>query len=75
MRRNPFMTCFSVLVLLAVGAAQVHRSPKPQIESAAGLPAPDFTLQDQSRKAFRLSTLRGNPVLLIFYRGYWDRIA
>jgi cytochrome oxidase Cu insertion factor (SCO1/SenC/PrrC family) len=60
-----------VLALAAASAAQVHRLPKPQIESAAGQPAPDFTLRDQSGKAFRLSEFRGNRVLLIFYRGYW----
>ncbi len=66
-----FMTCFAVLALLFVGAAQVHRLPKPQIDSAAGQPAPDFTLRDQLGKEFRLSALRGSRLLLIFYRGYW----
>jgi cytochrome oxidase Cu insertion factor (SCO1/SenC/PrrC family) len=65
------VSSFAVLVLMATGTAQVHRLPKPQIESAVGQPAPDFTLRDQSGKAFRLSALRGNRELLIFYRGYW----
>ena len=65
------MACFAVLTLLVVGAAQVHRLPKAQIEAAPGQPAPDFTLQDQSGKEFRLSALRGSRLLLIFYRGYW----
>ncbi len=45
--------------------------PKPQIGSAAGQLAPDFTLKDQDGKTFRLADLRGHWVLLFFYRGYW----
>jgi cytochrome oxidase Cu insertion factor (SCO1/SenC/PrrC family) len=66
-----WVPCFAVLTFLAVGAAQVHRLPKPQIDSSAGQLAPDFSLQDQSGNRFRLSSIRGNRVLLIFYRGYW----
>ena len=64
------MSGLVVLILMAMGTAQVHRLPKPQVESADGQLAPDFTLQDQSGKEFRLSALRGNRLLLIFYRGY-----
>jgi cytochrome oxidase Cu insertion factor (SCO1/SenC/PrrC family) len=60
-----------VLTFVIGGTAQVHRLPKPQITSAEGQPAPNFTLRDQSGKEFRLSALRGTRVLLIFYRGYW----
>ena len=56
---------FVLLFLLAM------RVPKPQIATAAGKPAPDFTLKDQDGHDFTLSSLRGSPVLLIFYRGYW----
>jgi len=45
--------------------------PKPQIASAAGKPAPAFTLKDQDGKDFALASLRGEHVLIIFYRGYW----
>jgi cytochrome oxidase Cu insertion factor (SCO1/SenC/PrrC family) len=45
--------------------------PKPQIASAAGKAAPDFTLKDQDGHDFTLSSLRGEPVLLLFYRGSW----
>jgi cytochrome oxidase Cu insertion factor (SCO1/SenC/PrrC family) len=71
MASNRLAASVAVLVLVAASAAQVHRLPKPQVESAAGQPAPDFTLRDQSGQAVRLSGLRGNRVLLIFYRGYW----
>jgi peroxiredoxin len=34
--------------------------------------APDFTLEDQNGKKITLSDARGkNPVVLVFYRGYW----
>jgi len=45
--------------------------PKPQITSAQGKFAPDFTLKDQEGRPFRLASLRGKRVLLVFYRGYW----
>ena len=54
-----------LLFLLAI------RVPKPQVASAAGQILPDFTVKDQDNHDFTLSSLRGSPVLLIFYRGYW----
>jgi cytochrome oxidase Cu insertion factor (SCO1/SenC/PrrC family) len=58
---------------LAVGLAftQSRPYPKPQTASAAGQPAPDFTLKDQNGADFALAGQRGNWVLLYFYRGYW----
>jgi len=59
-------------IILAAGSATAQqRLPAPQIASAEGQPAPDFTLQDQNGKALRLSSLRGSRVLLVFYRGHW----
>ena len=55
MFRARFMSGLVVLILMAMGTAQVHRLPKPQVESADGQLAPDFTLQDQSGKEFRAS--------------------
>ena len=37
----------------------------------AGQPAPDFLLYDQEGKPVRLSGLRGQKVLLVFYKGYY----
>jgi cytochrome oxidase Cu insertion factor (SCO1/SenC/PrrC family) len=45
--------------------------PKPQVESSTGKPTPDFTLNDENGKQFRLSDQHGKWVLLYFYRGYW----
>jgi cytochrome oxidase Cu insertion factor (SCO1/SenC/PrrC family) len=64
----------AVLVLALLGAGFIlykMRLPKPQVASAAGRLAPDFTLKDQSSQPFRLADQLGHPVLLIFYRGYW----
>jgi peroxiredoxin len=36
-----------------------------------GLPAPDFSLQSLNDDWVKLSQLRGNKVLMIFYRGHW----
>ena len=64
-------------VLLAVGVigtvvlAQKMKLPKPQITSAAGTPAPDFTLSDQNAQPYHLADQKGHRVLVIFYRGYW----
>jgi cytochrome oxidase Cu insertion factor (SCO1/SenC/PrrC family) len=60
-----------VLFALLSTLAWTQVLPKPQIASAEGKPAPAFTLKDQAGKDFRLSSLRGKRVILIFYRGYW----
>jgi len=66
-------TLLGLLVLLmpVSMAAQSKAYPKPQVASATGKPAPDFTLKDQSGKRFKLHSQHGKWVLLYFYRGYW----
>lgn len=59
------------LFLFTVFAAGQQVLPKPQVSSAENKPAPDFALKDQQGKTFRLASMRGKRVLLIFYRGYW----
>ena len=61
------------VVLLAAMASGQSNYPlaRPQVESAQGKPAPDFTLPDQDGKPFQLSKLRGQRVVVIFYRAYW----
>ena len=58
-------------LLLSLLTAPQQILPKPQIASAEGKPVPDITLKDQNGKTFRLASLRGKRVLLLFYRGYW----
>ena len=63
-----------VLVCLLAGGgwmAWKMRLPKPQASYADLQFAPDFTLNDQAGKPFTLSSLRGSPVVVVFYRGYW----
>lgn len=60
-----------VILVLGVIFLILIRVPKPQIASAQGSLAPDFTVKDQDGRDFTLSSLRGSPVLLILYRGYW----
>src|SRR5882724_10330616 len=45
----------------------------PSLQPAVGVGAlaPDFSAIDADGVAFRLSDLRGSPVLLKFFRGYW----
>ena len=61
----------AAIVVLGVLFWLGTRVPKPQTASAAGQVLPDFTVKDQDNHDFTLSSLRGSPVLLIFYRGYW----
>jgi cytochrome oxidase Cu insertion factor (SCO1/SenC/PrrC family) len=63
---------FAILLLASVFASgQANSYPRPQIPSAVGQIAPDFTLKDQDGKDFKLSDQRSHWVLLFFYRGYW----
>jgi cytochrome oxidase Cu insertion factor (SCO1/SenC/PrrC family) len=61
----------AIVVVFGLLFWRAMQVPKPQIASAAGKAAPDFTLKDQDGHDFTLSSQRGAPVLLIFYRGYW----
>lgn len=71
-RKRIWLTVALVLVagLAALFLRAIH-IPKPQVSSVEGKPAPDFTIKDQDGNPFQLSGLRGQRVLLIFYRGYF----
>jgi peroxiredoxin len=70
MNRRALVQIAAILLLPGIAAAQ-QILPRPQIASAEGKLAPDFTLKDQSNKPFHLASMHGKRVLLIFYRGYW----
>ena len=73
-RRKFAIWLIAALFVVIIGFGAVvwkMKLPKPQIASAAGQPAPDFTLADQSGQLFHLADQRGHRALLIFYRGYW----
>lgn len=63
-----------LIVGLSCGANQ--ESPSDELVSRTspvqtGEMAPDFTLADQHNQQVKLSSARGAPVVLVFYRGYW----
>lgn len=66
----------TLLVLLGIYACmplqgQTRSYPEPQVASAVGQPAPEFTLKNENGETFDLARQRGSWVLLYFYRGYW----
>ena len=61
----------SIPALLFLLATFTSGLPDKATAVAAGELAPDFQLKDADGNAFRLSALRGSPVLIKFYRGYW----
>lgn len=71
MKRFAIGTAIALVALALVVFVYLKSYPKPQIASAAGVLAPDFTLQDSAAQPFTLSAQRGHNVALIFYRGYW----
>jgi cytochrome oxidase Cu insertion factor (SCO1/SenC/PrrC family) len=56
-----------LFLLLTFTSGLPHQRPAV----AVGDWAPDFAAVDADGIAFRLSQLRGSPVLLKFYRGHW----
>lgn len=67
----PLIALLAVAVIGTVVLAQKMKLPKPQIASATGTPAPDFTLSDENAQPYHLADQKGHRVLVIFYRGYW----
>src|SRR5512139_942359 len=48
-----------------------YQMPAAARAPAVGAVAPDFALLDHRGNELRLSALRGQPVVLLFYRGFW----
>lgn len=62
----------------ATGGSAMNDQQSPAQTKARNAPvgvgevAPDFTLEDEKGNKVTLSEARGkNPVVLVFYRGYW----
>lgn len=75
-RRWLTVSALAVTVLLLGFASYFHfvamRVPATPTQLAVGQPAPDFALPDAAGRSVRLSDYRGRqPVVLVFYRGYW----
>lgn len=76
------MKLVSAIVFILLSATVTHgqlgprdnpnSSPYDINRVKVGDKAPDFTLEDMSKKKITLSDFRGKKnVVLIFYRGYW----
>jgi cytochrome oxidase Cu insertion factor (SCO1/SenC/PrrC family) len=50
---------------------QISGMPAAPMAVAVGQEAPDFTAPDSNGEPLTLSSLRGRPVLLKFFRGHW----
>ena len=48
-----------------------YQLPPAAHAPTVGATAPDFALLDQTGQAVKLSSFRGRPVVLLFYRGFW----
>lgn len=75
-RRWLTVSALVVSVLLLALAGFFHfvamRVPLTRTQLVVGRSAPDFTLPDAAGRPVRLSDYRGKqPVVLVFYRGYW----
>jgi 4-hydroxybenzoate polyprenyltransferase len=54
-----------------LGLHTISRMPDRPAAARVGDAAPDFTALDAEGESFRLSALRGRPVLFKFFRGHW----
>jgi cytochrome oxidase Cu insertion factor (SCO1/SenC/PrrC family) len=66
----------SLLVAAALAPRVAFAADQPALDKradpvAVGQVAPDFTLEDQNGRKLILSSERGKPVVLVFYRGHW----
>jgi peroxiredoxin len=61
----------AILAAMFLVATATSDLPKKKLAVSVGSIAPDFTATDASGRQFRLSDLRGRPLLLKFYRGFW----
>ena len=65
--RRIFVLTFLIVALVTATRAQTRTKPLAVSETA-----PDFTLVDHHGQKVTLSDSKGkNPVVLVFYRGYW----
>ena len=83
MNRLPLVVAFLIGIAVAVWATRSSAPPPlgpadgfdlPAVDTgrvAVGDVAPDFTLESREGEPVTLSELRGQRVLLVFYRGHW----
>lgn len=64
---------WAVIVALGVAGWEGYKYVEHKASSkdfATNQAAPDFLVRDQQGRPFQLSSLRGDKVLLVFYRGH-----
>ena len=66
----------TALLVVGLSCGEVKQSPSTELVPRnspvqVGEMAPDFTLEDQNRQKVTLSSARGTPTVLVFYRGHW----
>lgn len=59
------------LIPFVLAGAAAFAQPYDLNRVSAGTAAPDFELPQAGGKPIKLSELRGQNVVLVFYRGYW----
>lgn len=59
------------VAVLFMGLDRIAALPSPVPNAVIGEVVPDFTTLDSEGESFTLSSLRGRPVLLKFFRGHW----
>jgi len=63
---------FMSVVLVPGRASLQQKSPEIVPAIDVGMVAPDFSLEDShSRKVNLAGEIKNQPVVLVFYRGYW----
>jgi len=66
------LVCVFTLILTGISRTRIVMVTQRATPVMVGETAPDFTLEDQSKRKITLSESRGkSPVVLVFYRGYW----
>jgi ribose/xylose/arabinose/galactoside ABC-type transport system permease subunit len=76
-KKRRAVTTLSTLVAAASTAffiylanVALHQLPPPPAKGL-GAVAADFTLPDETGKPVSLASLRGKPLVVLFYRGFW----
>ena len=64
------------ILIVGLSCGAVQKSPSDDLVPRTspvqvGEIAPNFTLEDQNHQRVELSSARGAPTVLVFYRGYW----
>lgn len=61
-----------LVVVLSCATPEKSNELRPRDSPVqVGETAPNFTLEDQNNQKVALSSTRGTPTVLVFYRGHW----